>query len=174
MGHELQYLLETKRFVWLVAVVFVLFMMFQYFEFPNSHVVSSLFSAREGQIFMNTTHFHTSNTSNISNLHNNVSQASSSMSPTILPPISPSLPPTTAVNTINSPTIHSSPNTSVKDFKELQKNPVHSDNKSSAKEGVGTGNVVTLSKMHDMLVHNRASSFSMVCNLFLKSSLLVK
>ncbi|XP_076961127.1 putative glycosyltransferase At3g07620 [Bidens hawaiensis] len=154
MGHELQYILETKRFVWLVAVVFAVFMMFQYFEFPNGHVVSSLFSAREGQIVMNTTRFHASNTSNLSSLHNNTSHASSPISPTVLPPISSSLPPTTAVNTINSPTIHSSPNTSVKDFKELQKNPV-------AKEGVGTGNVVTISEMHDMLVHNRASSFSM-------------
>ncbi|KAK9072824.1 hypothetical protein SSX86_009259 [Deinandra increscens subsp. villosa] len=172
MGHEIQYLLETKRFAWLVAVVFAMFMMFQYFEFPYGDVVSSLFSVHKGQIAGNTTHFHASNTSNISNLHNNnISDVSSPISATFLPPNSPALTLPTAVNsTLSNPTIPLGPNTSnpgqdasksVKDFTVLPKNPVHSDNKSSAKEVVLMGDVVTLSQMHDILVHNRASSRSM-------------
>ncbi|KAJ0616288.1 putative xylogalacturonan beta-1,3-xylosyltransferase [Helianthus annuus] len=171
MGHEFQYLLETKRFVWLVALVFAIFMMFQYFQFPNGYVVSSLFPVNDSQIVANTTRFHASDISNISSLHNNTSNASSPISATHLPQNSPALTPTTAVNiTLSTPTIPLGPgasesdrdvSTSVKDFNGLQKNPVRSDDKSSATKDVITEDVVTISEMHDMLVHNRASSHSM-------------
>lgn len=49
MGHEIQYILESKRLVWLVAVVFAVVIMFQYFEFPYGDVASSLFSAGRAQ-----------------------------------------------------------------------------------------------------------------------------
>ncbi|KAF5819302.1 putative xylogalacturonan beta-1,3-xylosyltransferase [Helianthus annuus] len=171
MGHEFQYLLETKRFVWLVALVFAIFMMFQYFQFPNGYVVSSLFPVSDGQIVANTTRFHASDISNISSLHNNTSNALSPISATHLPQNSPALTPTAAVNiTLSAPTIPLGPvasesdrdvSTSVKDFNGLQKNPVRSDDKSSATKDVITEDVVTISEMHDMLVHNRASSRSM-------------
>ncbi|KAI7757163.1 hypothetical protein M8C21_025733, partial [Ambrosia artemisiifolia] len=171
MGYDLQYILETKRFVWLVAAVFALFMLFQYFEFPNRYVVSSLFSVSEGQIVANTTLYYASNISNISNLHNNIPDASSPVSSTFLPPNSPALTPPSAVNTtLNTPTLPLGPDTSksdkdvskpVKDSKELQKNLAHSDDKSSVKEGVVKGDAVTISEMRDMLARNRASSRSM-------------
>ncbi|KAI3823500.1 hypothetical protein L1987_04938 [Smallanthus sonchifolius] len=136
---------------------------------PNK--VSSLFTSPKGQIVGNTTHFHASNASNISNLHNNISDASSPISATFLPPNSPDLTLPKAVNTtLDNPTIPSGPDTSkpgtdesksVKDFKELQKNPVQSDNKSFTKEVGLMGDVVTISEMHDMLAHNRATSRSM-------------
>lgn len=176
MGHELQYLLETKRFVWLVAVVFAMFMLFQYIEFPHNDAVSSLFSSPKGQIVGNTSHYHASVTTNISNLHDNISDASSPTSATFLPPNSPAFTHPTAVNTtLSNRTTPLAPNTSkpgrnesksVEDFKEIQKNPVNSDNNSSAKDVVVKGDVATISEMHDTLVHNRASSRSMVCNFF--------
>lgn len=50
MGNEVQYILESKRLVWLVAVVFAMVIMFQYFEFPyGDYVSSSLFSAKKTQ-----------------------------------------------------------------------------------------------------------------------------
>ncbi|XP_024983590.1 probable glycosyltransferase At5g03795 isoform X1 [Cynara cardunculus var. scolymus] len=49
MGHEIQYILESKRLVWLVAVVFAVVILFQYFEFPYGDVASSLFSAGRAQ-----------------------------------------------------------------------------------------------------------------------------
>ncbi|KAI3677241.1 hypothetical protein L1987_86864 [Smallanthus sonchifolius] len=49
MGHEVQYILESKRLVWLVAVVFAVVIMFQYFEFPYGDVSSSMFSVRRAQ-----------------------------------------------------------------------------------------------------------------------------
>ncbi|KAL8255882.1 hypothetical protein R6Q59_030949 [Mikania micrantha] len=167
MGHEL----ETKRFVWLIAVVFAMVMMFQYIEFPNADVASSLFSANKGQIGGKTAHFHASNISNISNSHNNISDAATLIPPTFLPLNSPNVTLPTAVSTTPSNhTISLGPNTSdpdrdesksFKDFKELQKNPAHRDNKSSAEDIVLTRDVVTISEMHDMLAHNRASSRSM-------------
>ncbi|XP_071688443.1 probable glycosyltransferase At5g25310 [Rutidosis leptorrhynchoides] len=44
MGHEVQYILEFKRLIWLVAVVFAAVIIFQYFEFPYGNVSSSLFT----------------------------------------------------------------------------------------------------------------------------------
>ncbi|KAJ0736115.1 putative xylogalacturonan beta-1,3-xylosyltransferase [Helianthus annuus] len=49
MGHEVQYILESKRLVWLVAVVFAVVIMFQYFEFPYGDVSSSMFSMGRSQ-----------------------------------------------------------------------------------------------------------------------------
>ncbi|KAL8227034.1 hypothetical protein R6Q57_016866 [Mikania cordata] len=126
MGHELLYLLETKRFVWLIAVVFAMVMMFQYIEFPNADVASSLFSANKGQIAVNTT----------------PSNHTISLGPNTSDP-------------------DRDESKSFKDFKELQNNPVHRDNKSSAEDSVLTRDVVTVSEMHNMLAHNRASSRSM-------------
>nr|XP_043610188.1 probable glycosyltransferase At5g03795 [Erigeron canadensis] len=49
MGHEVQYILESKRMVWLVAVVFAVIIMFQYFEFPYGDVASSFFSTSRAE-----------------------------------------------------------------------------------------------------------------------------
>ncbi|KAL9999976.1 putative xylogalacturonan beta-1,3-xylosyltransferase [Helianthus debilis subsp. tardiflorus] len=49
MGHEVQYILESKRLVWLVAVVFAVVIMFQYYEFPYGDVASSMFSMGRSQ-----------------------------------------------------------------------------------------------------------------------------
>lgn len=49
MGNEVQYILESKRLVWLVAVVFAVVIMFQYFEFPYGDGASSMFSVRRAQ-----------------------------------------------------------------------------------------------------------------------------
>ncbi|XP_059288527.1 probable glycosyltransferase At5g03795 [Lycium ferocissimum] len=52
MGTELRYasFLETKRLLWLVASIFVMVLMIQYFGFPNVYVVPSLFSSSKGQV----------------------------------------------------------------------------------------------------------------------------
>lgn len=184
MGHEHQYLLETKKFVWFVAVIFAVLMMFQYFEFPYGDVVSSLFSASKAQtvvngtypsepsteipqVSSNITHVYTPNTSNVENsiLQVNISPASSPIPATLLSPIS-------------DPTIVSDPDTSkpdrdssksvqgLEEHEVLRKNPVKSDNTSSANGVPSMGEVVTISEMHDMLVRNRALSRSTVVNFF--------
>ncbi|GKA22420.1 hypothetical protein Tco_0708382 [Tanacetum coccineum] len=43
MGDGLQHILESKRFVWFVAIVFGVVIMLQYFEFPYGDLASSLF-----------------------------------------------------------------------------------------------------------------------------------
>ncbi|KAK4340789.1 hypothetical protein RND71_039290 [Anisodus tanguticus] len=52
MGSEIRYcnLLETRRLVWLLSVVFAIALMIQYFGFPYGYALSSLFTANEGQI----------------------------------------------------------------------------------------------------------------------------
>lgn len=189
MGNEFQYLLETKRLVWLVAAVFAVFMMLQYFEFPYGDVVSSLFSASKAQIvdvngsyshetsFGNITHDYALNMSNVSNstLQDIVLDASSPLPAVLLPPSQApaiTLPTTVNKTTLTDPTIVFDPNTSKPDkdasksfldFTESEKKPGHVDNKSSAASEVPLmRDVVTISDMHAMLVHNRASSRSMV------------
>ncbi|KAK1425996.1 hypothetical protein QVD17_14663 [Tagetes erecta] len=49
MGNEVQYILESKRLVWLVATVFAVVIMFQYSEFPYGDGASSMFSVRRAQ-----------------------------------------------------------------------------------------------------------------------------
>nr|GEW14799.1 probable glycosyltransferase At5g03795 [Tanacetum cinerariifolium] len=43
MGDALQHILESKRFVWFVAIIFSVVIMLQYFEFPYGNLASSLF-----------------------------------------------------------------------------------------------------------------------------------
>ncbi|KAF3628879.1 putative glycosyltransferase-like isoform X1 [Capsicum annuum] len=52
MGIEVRYasFLETKKLLWLVASVFVMVLIIQYFGFPNVYVVPSLFSSIKGQV----------------------------------------------------------------------------------------------------------------------------
>ncbi|KAL3330385.1 hypothetical protein AABB24_034297, partial [Solanum stoloniferum] len=52
MGTEVRYtsFLGTKRLLWLVASVFVMVLIIQYFGFPNIYVVPSLFSSSKGQV----------------------------------------------------------------------------------------------------------------------------
>ncbi|XP_071719456.1 probable glycosyltransferase At5g03795 [Rutidosis leptorrhynchoides] len=50
MGHEVQYILESKKLIWLVAAVFAAVVMFQYFEFPYGRdVMRSLFTTGRAQ-----------------------------------------------------------------------------------------------------------------------------
>ena len=49
MAHEIQYMFKSKRFVWIMAAVFGVVVMFQYFEFPYGGVVSSLLTAGSPQ-----------------------------------------------------------------------------------------------------------------------------
>ncbi|PWA62913.1 exostosin family protein [Artemisia annua] len=49
MAHEIQYMFKSKRFVWIMAAVFGVVIMFQYFEFPYGGVVSSLLTAGSPQ-----------------------------------------------------------------------------------------------------------------------------
>ncbi|PWA68797.1 exostosin-like protein [Artemisia annua] len=182
MGHEVQYLSETKRLVSLVAVVFAVFMMFQYFEFPYGDVVSSLFSASRAQEVVNGT-YPTEALSQIPQIHGNITHSyaldSSNSSldalstiPATLSPLSspaPSTLPITVDTTLTGTSIVLDPDTSkpekdvsksVQDSEESQKSPVLLDDK-SANEVHPMGEVVTISEMHDMLAHNRASSRSM-------------
>lgn len=52
MGIEVRYasFLKTKRLLWLVASIFVMVLMIQYFGLPNVYVVPSLFSSSKGQV----------------------------------------------------------------------------------------------------------------------------
>lgn len=186
MGHEVQYLSETKRLVSLVAVVFAVFMMFQYFEFPYGDVVSSLFSASRAQEVVNGT-YPTEALPQIPQIHgnithsyaldssNNVSNSSVDALSTIPAPLSPlsspapSTLPITVDTTLTGPSIVLDPDTSkpekdvsksVQDSEESQKSPVQKDDK-SANEVHSMGEVVTIAEMHDILAHNRASSRSM-------------
>lgn len=212
MSHELQYLLETKRLVWLVAVVFALFMMFQYFEFPYGDVVSSLFSASKGQILVsesyppeassqlpqilgNITSFDSSNYTKPDGIlekdnrtiykENDVGSGNfeserytdsdefretgddvSGEKAEVLAPEKAREPGGDFL------TNNVSNSNSVQDFEEpggSQKSPLSSNNKSSVNQVPPVKGrherpmeeVVTISEMHDMLVHNRASSRSM-------------
>ncbi|XP_071697196.1 probable glycosyltransferase At3g07620 isoform X2 [Rutidosis leptorrhynchoides] len=193
MGHEIQYLLETKRLVWLVALVFAVLMVLQYFEFPYGDVVSSLFSASKAQIvnvngsyqleastqrpqiFEDITHSYALNASYDSNptLEENVDGAFSPMAAVVLAPTkSPDIElPNTVNATLTDSTIvleheTSKPDASklFQDFKESQEKTIHSDDKASANEAHSMRDVVTISDMHDMLAQNRASSRSMIEN----------
>lgn len=52
MGSEIRYrnLLETRRLVWVLGVLFAIALMIQYFGFPYGYALSSLFTANGGQI----------------------------------------------------------------------------------------------------------------------------
>ncbi|GKA37263.1 probable glycosyltransferase [Tanacetum coccineum] len=138
MGHEVQYLSETRRLASLVAVVFAVFMMFQYFEFPFGDVVSSLFSASRAQevvngtnppealpqipqIHGNITHSYALNTSD--NVSNSSVDALSTIPATHSPLSSPAplTPPITVDTTLTGPSIVLDPTQSNRDQKDVSK-----------------------------------------------------
>ncbi|KAI3522761.1 hypothetical protein L1887_00811 [Cichorium endivia] len=155
--------METKRLVYLVAVVFAVFIMFQYIEFPYGDVVSSLFYASKGKNVINTTHPH-ENSSQIPQIVKNITRFDGSNTS---PP---------GVLEKDNKTIYDDGDDVASKNLELERNfsnvsnsfqdfEVPSDNK-SANEVLPSnqraiGEIVTISEMHEMLVHNRASFRSM-------------
>ncbi|KAI3791990.1 hypothetical protein L2E82_05858 [Cichorium intybus] len=156
--------METKRLVYLVAVVFAVFIIFQYIEFPYGDVVSSLFYASKGKNVINETHPH-ENSSQIPQIVKNITRFDGSNTS---PP---------GVLEKDKKTIYDRGDDVASKNLELERNfsnvsnsfqdyEVPSDNKSSANEVIPSnqraiGEIVTISEMHEMLVHNRASFRSM-------------
>ncbi|KAL8214547.1 hypothetical protein R6Q57_003996 [Mikania cordata] len=187
MGQEVQYILESKRLVWLVAVVFAVVVMFQYFEFPYGDVSSSMFSVHRAQPSSSQTN-QTKTSSEIPKSTGNntikfISPPPSSDSTTSPPSsTSASLTPTITVNnTVVVPSIALDNNTLKPEVNPPNldpnfKKPAPSENKPAMSTGEPQvkelppvqpvqerpiGDIVTLSDMHDILLHNRASVRSM-------------
>ncbi|KAL4560318.1 hypothetical protein LXL04_032468 [Taraxacum kok-saghyz] len=220
MGHEVQYILESKRLVWLVAAVFAMVIMFQYFEFPYGDISSSFISSTKSQppvsgslqfetsskipkSFGNITDFNNSNHTNpvdILNQNDNKiihkedknefelkqnSTAHKVQEIVSLPPVAglsinsvsystsqekesnvtnslaPITPPPTIVNvTVVAPSISSDKNTLGAPNTDHKKESATSQKK-NFKKAPPMGDVVTISNMHDILLHNRAFVRSM-------------
>ncbi|KAI7754665.1 hypothetical protein M8C21_026196, partial [Ambrosia artemisiifolia] len=200
------YILESKRLVWLVAVVFAVIIMFQYFEFPYGDVASSMFtvgrvhpslshanqtksSAESPKSSDNITVFYVSNHtkpvdafSNGNNIgvENHIPSNGSTASPPLSLPASLTAP-TTVDNTAVSPTTALDNNTIKPEVNGPSSDPVFnkpvtSENRPAVSAGESPakkvprvktvherpiGDIVTLSDMHDILRHNRASVRSM-------------
>ncbi|KAI7739849.1 hypothetical protein M8C21_020582 [Ambrosia artemisiifolia] len=206
MGSEVQYILESKRLVWLVAVVFAVIIMFQYFEFPYGDVASSMFtvgrvhpslshanqtkaSAESPKSSDNITMFDVSNHTkpvdtlskgNNIGVENHIPSNGSTASPPLSSPASLTAP-TTVDNTAVSPTTAldndtSKPEVNGPSSDPVFNKPVTSENRPAVLAGESPvkkvprvktvherqiGDIVTLSDMHDILRHNRASVRSM-------------
>ncbi|XP_071719655.1 probable glycosyltransferase At3g07620 [Rutidosis leptorrhynchoides] len=137
------HILENKRLVWVVVVLFGVVIMLQYFEFPyfaSSQIPKTI----------------TNNTSFTYTLQEKDSNASSPMSTSSLPPLSSPesfiTPPLTIVDK-NTSTPHLNPSKPVLS--------VDTNNKSFVEKVPRWGKVVTISDMQDMLLHNRATIHSM-------------
>ncbi|CAI9289423.1 unnamed protein product [Lactuca saligna] len=167
MGQKLHSLMETKRLVYLVAVVFAVFMMFQYLEFPYGDVISSLFSANSAQKLKNGS-FPTKDSSqipqivkNITHFHGSSYTKPVSIPSILLPPsISPSPPITLNTTTQSDPKKDIDASKSFHDFDKSSSANEVAQVKGSNDHGT-MGEVVTISEMREMLGHNRASFRSM-------------
>lgn len=169
--------METKRLVYLVAVVFAVFMMFQYLEFPYGDVISSLFSATKIHI-TNTRSYPHENSSLLLQISGdmNMTGASDVLVKGIMNTYKGHDDDMIDIIKHN----RSETKKELDDSIDLNRNAtslsVHLANVSSVIEvprKKQKRKVVVISEMHDILVHNRESSHSMVYMMNSKLGMLI-
>ncbi|KAL4592250.1 hypothetical protein LXL04_005238 [Taraxacum kok-saghyz] len=146
MGHKVHPLMETKRLIWFIAVVFAVYMTLQYIEFPYGDVISSLFSASSSQKVINES-YPPQNSSQIPQIVENITHVDDTRTKYDVGSENLEL----KRNISND----SSPKPAIIQPKQDSQAQVNGSNEMTM------GEVVTISQMREILVHNRASSRSM-------------
>ncbi|KAJ0511804.1 putative xylogalacturonan beta-1,3-xylosyltransferase [Helianthus annuus] len=146
MGHGFQHILGISRLAYFGGVVFAVIIILQYFEFPYGDVISSLFSASKIHISYGTNRTSSNCTTDNATtaltspqifLHSNMSETHKNAS-----------------NLVRNFTKNESPTRDI--FPSVNLSAVTEVHRKKQK-----AKVVSISEMHDILIHNRASSHPM-------------
>ncbi|XP_071690724.1 probable glycosyltransferase At5g03795 [Rutidosis leptorrhynchoides] len=147
MGYGFQHMFGVRKLACLGGVLFAIFTTSRYFEFPYDDVISSLFSANDIQL----TKIASYPPENSSLLSSTGDSSATNNASSLIQTINKHDASSSSIQTINKHHV------SARDVVPLSN--LSSITEVSRKKK--KKNVVSISEMHDILVHNRASSYSM-------------
>lgn len=162
MGHEIHHILKSKRLIWVVAITFGIVIMLHYFEFPFGDVASSLF-ASSSQIPKSLSNITSSDVSNDTTPFVGLGDTGDRMEQKH----------NSTFEKVDENEHLAANNATFQPFNNTSK--PHTDDslvkvfppaKKSHKKPIKVKDIVTISQMRNILLHNRATVSSMVSKVF--------